>query len=293
MKRALLIPLVATVALAAAPRSAGASPLPLPLLGAEVTQRFAIEQSRTRLDLLLLPRGVLDELVRWQCGLRDLAHTASVRLAALASGGPVQIPDVRVLTTEPVLNTESSGFGWRNDPFRHRAKFHAGSDLRGKHGTPVLAAGAGVVKQVGWYGGYGNYIQIDHGGGVATAYAHLQRFLVKPGDVVIAGQAVGRMGATGRTTGVHLHFEVRLDGRPVDPVMAMTVARLRRESPLAGAIASFALSPELQSERTSAVDPPKQAASKQAAPKTQPAAPSKREGRPDRPGRVKVVRPVS
>jgi murein DD-endopeptidase MepM/ murein hydrolase activator NlpD len=287
MKRALHI-LIATAALAGASRSAGASPLPLPLLGAELTQRFAMEQSRTRLDLLLLPRGAVDELVRWQCGLRDLAHTASVRLAALAASGPVQIPDVSVLTTEPVLNTESSGFGWRDDPFRHRAKFHAGSDLRGKHGTPVLAAGAGVVKQVGWYGGYGNYIQIDHGGGVATAYAHLQRFLVKPGDVVIAGQAIGRMGSTGRATGPHLHFEVRLEGRPVDPVMAMTVARLRRESPIAGAIASFSLSPELQSDRTSVIDPPKRGPSK-----TQPAAPSKREGRPDRPGRVKIAKPVS
>jgi murein DD-endopeptidase MepM/ murein hydrolase activator NlpD len=280
MKRVLLLLIAASLA---APLAAEAAPLPR--LGVEVSQRFAIEDARPRLDLM--PRGVVDELVRAQLGLRDLAHTTTARLAALASGSEARIPDVRVLTTEPVPNSESSGFGWRDDPFRHRPKFHAGTDFRGKHGTPVHAAGDGVVRLARWYGGYGNLIQIDHGGGVVTAYAHLQRFLVKPDQVVIAGQAIGRMGATGHTTGPHLHFEVRIDGRPVDPVMAMTVARLRRESPLAGKIASFALAPELQAERTSASDPPRQPVPK---PKDKP---GKRESRPDRPGRVKVARPVS
>ncbi len=282
MKRALLILIAASLA---APLAAEAAPLPR--LGVEVSQRFASEDARPRLDLLLMPRGVVDELVRARRGLRDLAHDAGARLAALASASPVRIPDVRVLTTEPVANSESSGFGWRDDPFRHRPKFHAGTDFRGKHGTPVLAAGDGVVRLARWYGGYGNLIQIDHGGGVVTAYAHLQRFLVKPDQVVIAGQAIGRMGATGHTTGPHLHFEVRIDGRPVDPVMAMTIARLGREAPLAGQIAAFALAPELQAERTSASDPPRQPVP---APK---ARPGKREQRPDRPGRVRVAKPVS
>jgi murein DD-endopeptidase MepM/ murein hydrolase activator NlpD len=282
MKRALLLSLAA---LLAAPLAAMAAPLPR--LGVEVPQRFA-PNGNARLDLLRMPRGAIDELVRWQCGLRDLVHTAATRLAAIASQSQDRIPDVVVLTTEPVANTESSGFGWRNDPFRHRPKFHAGTDFRGKHGTPVLAAGDGVVSLARWYGGYGNFIQVDHGGGVVTAYAHLRRFLVKPGDVVVAGQAIGRMGATGRTTGPHLHFEVRLDGRPVDPVMAMTIARLRRESPLAGTLASFALSSELQSERTSAHDPPRQAL-----PKARPATPGKPESRPDRPGRVRAAKPLS
>ncbi len=283
MTRALLLSIAAVLA---TPLAAAAAPLPR--LGAEVPQRFAIEHAKARLDLLLMPRGAIDELVRWQCGLRDLVHTAATRLAAIASRSQVRIPDVAVLTTEPVANTESSGFGWRDDPFRHRPKFHAGTDFRGKHGTPVLAAGDGVVKLARWYGGYGNLIQVDHGGGVVTAYAHLQRFAVKPDDVVVAGQAIGHMGATGHATGSHLHFEVRLDGRPVDPVLAMTIGRLRRESPLAGKLASFALSPELQSERTSAHDPPRQAL-----PKPRPATPGKRESRPDRPGRMKVAKPLS
>lgn len=282
MKRALLLSIAV---LLAAPLTAAAAPLPR--LGVEVPQRFA-PSGGARLDLLLMPRGAIDELVRWQCGLRDLVHAATSRLAAIASQSQVRIPDVAVLTTEPVANTESSGFGWRDDPFRHRPKFHAGTDFRGRHGTPVLAAGDGVVKLARWYGGYGNFIQVDHGGGVVTAYAHLRRFLVKPGDVVVAGQAIGHMGATGRTTGPHLHFEVRLDGRPVDPVMAMTIARLRRESPLAGTLASFALSPELQSERTSAHDPPRRAV-----PKARPATPGKPESRPDRPGRVRAAKPLS
>lgn len=283
MKRALLALIAATLA---APLAAEAAPLPR--LGAEVPQRFEIEHAKARLDLLLMPRGVVDEIVRSQRGLRDLVHAAGLRLAGLAGRAQVRIPDVSVLTTEPVANCESSGFGWRDDPFRHRAKFHAGTDFRGNRGTPVLAAGDGVVTFARWQGGYGNLIRVDHGGGVVTAYAHLQRFLVKPGSVVIAGQAIGHMGSTGWTTGPHLHFEVRLDGRPVDPVMAMTIGRLRRDAPLAGKLASFALAPELQAERTSASDPPRQPP-----PKAAPKQPGKRESRPDRPGRVRVAKPVS
>jgi len=282
MKRTLLLIAVCL----AVPLTAAATPLPR--LSAEVPQRFAIEHTRARLDLLLMPRGVLDEVVRWQCSFRDLVYDTAGRLAALATLAQVRIPDVSVLTTEPVANTESSGFGWRDDPFRHRAKFHSGTDFRGKRGTPVLAAGDGVVKSVGWLGGYGNLVQIDHGGGVVTFYGHLQRFLVKPDEVVLAGQPIAHMGSTGWATGPHLHFEVRLDGRPVDPTMAMTIAHLRRELPLAGQLASFALSPDLQAERTSASDPPRQAPPKPAAPK-----PPKRDSRPDRPGRVKTVKPVS
>jgi murein DD-endopeptidase MepM/ murein hydrolase activator NlpD len=288
MKRVLLFLIAASLA---APLAAQAAPLPIPQLGAEVTKRFAFEQAKLRLELLLIPRGALDEIVRWQCGLRDVASGAAARLAALASGVSVRIPDVSVLTTEPVANSESSGFGWRDDPFHHRAKFHSGTDFRGKHGTAVLAAGDGVVKSTGWLGGYGNMVQIDHGGGVVTAYAHLSRFLVKRDDVVIAGQPIAKVGATGRSTGPHLHFEVRLEGRPVDPTLAMTVGRLRRELPLAGKLAAYALSPDLQSERTSAHDPPKQPLSKTKPGK--PGKPGRRDSRPDRPGRVKLAKPVS
>lgn len=291
MKR-ILLPLIAAASGAAAsgavPPAAEAAPLPVPRLGAELMQRFAVEEARARLDLRFLPRGVLEEIVRWECGLRDLAQSAANGLAALAAQAHLRVPDVSVLTAEPIANSESSGFGWRDDPFHHRAKFHSGTDFRGKRGAPVLAAGDGVVKSTGWIGGYGYIVQIDHGGGVVTAYAHLSRFLVKRDDVVTAGQPIAAVGATGRATGPHLHFEVRLDGHPVDPNLAMTVARLRRELPGAGQLASYALSPELQADRLSDHDPPRQPV-----PRGKAAAPGKRDARPDRPGRVKIAKPVS
>lgn len=228
----------------------------------------------------LVPSGLTARLVRWNIAVRDFVHdTATV----LASHAPA-LPDVSILTTEPVANTESSGFGWRDDPIRHRAKFHSGTDFRGKHGTPVLAAGPGVVVFAGRRGGYGNLIEIDHGGGVLTRYAHLRRFEAKLDSVVVAGQQIGQVGSTGRTTGPHLHFEVRLADSPVDPIAAMTVATLARENPSMGRIAAFALAPELQAEAVSKVDAPKGRHPTRAAQKP---------WRPDRPGRVRIAKPLS
>lgn len=167
-----------------------------------------------------------------------------------------EIPDLRVLTTEPVERTESSGYGWREDPINKRAKFHHGTDYRGKRGTPILAAGAGTVVFAGRRGGYGRVIFIDHGGGVVTRYAHLDKIEVKVGDAIAAGQRIGRLGSSGRTTGAHLHFEVRLAGRSVDPNTAMIVAEIARENPAAGRLAAFALAPELQEMSRDAESPP-------------------------------------
>jgi murein DD-endopeptidase MepM/ murein hydrolase activator NlpD len=157
-----------------------------------------------------------------------------------------ETPDLSVLTTEPVAKTESSGYGWREDPINKRAKFHHGTDYRGKRGTPVLAAGNGTVTFAGRRGGYGRVVFIDHGNGVITRYAHLNRIDVKVGDTLTAGQQLGQLGASGRTTGAHLHFEVRLTGRSVDPNTAMIVADIMRENPAAGRLAAYALAPELQ-----------------------------------------------
>jgi murein DD-endopeptidase MepM/ murein hydrolase activator NlpD len=228
----------------------------------------------------LVPSGIGAHFVRWQKSMRDFVHHAAHGLAYLAENAP-RIPDVSVLEIEPVANTESSGFGWRDDPIRHRPKFHSGTDFRGKHGTPVVAAGDGIVVFAGRRGGYGNLIEIDHGGGVITRYAHLRRMHAKQDAVVVAGQQIGQVGSTGRTTGPHLHFEVRLADSPVDPVTAMIVAQLVREAPEMGRIAAFALAPEVQAELASKVDPPKQRRA------------AKKESRPDRPGRVKRPKPVS
>ncbi len=157
-------------------------------------------------------------------------------------------PDLRVLTTEPVARTESSGFGWREDPIRKHRKFHHGTDYRGKPGTPILASGDGTVVFAGRRGGYGNVVFVDHGGGIVTRYAHMRRIETKVGEVVSGGARIGQLGSTGRTTGPHLHFEVRLAGRSVDPNTALAVAELMREAPGAGQLAAFALSPELMAK---------------------------------------------
>jgi murein DD-endopeptidase MepM/ murein hydrolase activator NlpD len=111
----------------------------------------------------------------------------------------------------------SSGFGVRLDPFTGRPAFHSGLDFSGSYFTPVLATGPGVVSYTGVRSGYGNTIEIDHGRGLKTRYAHLQAIGVRPGQRVAVGQRVGAMGSTGRSTGPHLHYEVWVNGRAKNP----------------------------------------------------------------------------
>jgi murein DD-endopeptidase MepM/ murein hydrolase activator NlpD len=111
----------------------------------------------------------------------------------------------------------SSGFGVRIDPFFRRPAMHTGLDFRGDSGDPVRATAAGTVAQAGWNGGYGKLIEIDHGNGLSTRYGHLSEILVREGQSVKAGQTIGRIGSTGRSTGPHLHYETRNDGDAVDP----------------------------------------------------------------------------
>lgn len=132
-------------------------------------------------------------------------------LAAIPSGRP---------TASPML---TSSYGYRRDPFNGQAAFHAGVDFPGSYGQTILAAAAGRVAYVGQRQGYGNVIEIDHGHGIMTRYAHLSGFGVRPGAVVDRGQAIARMGSTGRSTGTHLHFEVRMNGNPINPVRFLEV----------------------------------------------------------------------
>jgi murein DD-endopeptidase MepM/ murein hydrolase activator NlpD len=116
-----------------------------------------------------------------------------------------------------------SMYGYRRDPFTRRAKFHSGVDLKAKWGDPIGASAPGVVQYVGWYHGYGNWVIVDHGGGVTTHYAHLSSFDVFVGDRVERGTIVGRAGSTGRATSPHLHYEVRIDGNPVNPFQTIAL----------------------------------------------------------------------
>ncbi len=111
----------------------------------------------------------------------------------------------------------TSGFGPRSDPFHHQHKFHYGVDLGAPAGTPIGAARGGIVTHAGPAGTYGNLVIVDHGDGVTTRYAHCSTLDVAVGQNVTPGQRIGRVGSTGRSTGPHLHFEVRKGGKAIDP----------------------------------------------------------------------------
>lgn len=125
----------------------------------------------------------------------------------------------------PAAGTQiSSGFGYRSDPFAGRPAFHAGLDFKGPMGAPIFAAAKGKVAFVGRRAGYGNCVEIDHGNGLRTRYAHMSAFRARVGQPVNAGQVIGAVGSTGRSTGPHLHFEVRLHNQPVNPRPFLEVA---------------------------------------------------------------------
>lgn len=113
--------------------------------------------------------------------------------------------------------SQPGGFGVRFDPFTHRPAYHSGLDFRGAYATPILATGPGIVSYTGQRSGYGNVVEIDHGRGLKTRYAHLSAISVAPGQRVGVGQRVGAMGSTGRSTGTHLHYEVWVNGRAQNP----------------------------------------------------------------------------
>ncbi|MFN3616033.1 MAG: peptidoglycan DD-metalloendopeptidase family protein, partial [Rubrimonas sp.] len=126
----------------------------------------------------------------------------------------------------PVRNPRfTSGFGARRDPFNRRLARHDGLDMAGPVGTPVYAPAEGVVVFAGRQGGYGNLIRIRHSFGFETKYAHLNRIRVRPGQRVGRGERIGDMGNTGRSTGPHLHYEVHVNGRAVDPMKFIKAAR--------------------------------------------------------------------
>lgn len=120
----------------------------------------------------------------------------------------------------------SSGFGVRADPFLGRAAFHSGIDFERDAGDDVRTTAAGRVTNAGWSGGYGEMVEVDHGGGLVTRYGHLSSILVKTGDEVRIGSLIGRAGSTGRSTGPHLHYEIRVNGDAVDPMRFLNAGRL-------------------------------------------------------------------
>ena len=119
----------------------------------------------------------------------------------------------------------TSGFGYRRDPFNGGRRLHAGVDFAGARGTNIVAGGDGTVIYAGRHSGYGLMVEIDHGFGITTRYAHLTRMHVREGERVSRGEHIGDMGCTGRCTGTHLHYEVRRNGDPVNPMTFITAGR--------------------------------------------------------------------
>ncbi len=118
----------------------------------------------------------------------------------------------------PVVGLISDGYGRRKDPITGQPAFHRGLDLSGRRGTPIIAPADGVVVFAARSGGLGRMVRISHGFGFTTVYAHLNKILVEPGEDVRRGQQIGELGSSGRSTGPHLHYEVYVDGKTVNPL---------------------------------------------------------------------------
>ncbi len=200
--------------------------------------KLALEEDRAVLDakrderaqILAELEGVLRQKESVLNDLRgDAAHLAEIEaqlqqeesqiLAALqgsSTGGPLPTGGGQLLM--PAAGPITSGFGYRTHPIFGDRRLHTGIDISAGYGAPVVAADAGRVAYVGVMSGYGNVVVIDHGGGLGTTYNHLSAFYVGTGQQVGRGVQIGAVGCTGYCTGPHLHFEVRVNGSPVDPM---------------------------------------------------------------------------
>ena len=194
------------------------------------TQVIAVRTSQQRevKSQLLASRGSLSQKRKRQKGA--LASTREQERTFIAEANALAAEDARVrgqlAAAQGAGDTtpSSSGLIWPvngpvTSPFGYRwGRLHAGIDIGVPYGTPIHAAGAGTVVLAGWTGGYGNYTCIDHGGGMATCYGHQSSYAVSSGAQVSQGQVIGYVGNTGHSFGAHLHFEVRINGNPVDPL---------------------------------------------------------------------------
>ena len=168
----------------------------------------------------------------------DYSRPAESSRMALNSGGPVlsenSLDDAELEAQLRVIETTSdpaslptiwahmgkinNEYGFRRNPFGGRTyEFHAGMDIDGERGDEIIAPGGGKVIKAGWQGGYGNMIEIDHGNGLITRYGHMSKLQVSEGDTVVRGMVIGYVGSTGRSTGPHLHYELLLGDRSINP----------------------------------------------------------------------------
>ncbi len=188
------------------------------------SQRFAgLDNEMRYKELRKLPDGDLVKLLTQRLDLFDRQlYAQSISFDQLRAEAGKQkdklshIPSIIPIDVKDY--TMSSGYGYRRDPVYGSTKFHAGLDFAAKSGTPVYATGDGTVEAADRRSGYGNCIDISHGYNYVTRYAHLSEILVKAGDAVKRGDLIGRVGSTGKSTGPHLHYEVRFKDEPQNPV---------------------------------------------------------------------------
>jgi len=151
--------------------------------------------------------------------MRDLERNMSANERLLRDRGYVP-------TVWPVVGKLESGFGGRSNPFGGGSyEFHSGQDIEAAWGDPIVSGASGTVSFVGWQNGYGQLVVIDHGGGLTTRYGHLSHIDVTQGQTVARSQFIGRVGSTGRSTGPHLHYEVRYNDEPVNPLQYLLTSR--------------------------------------------------------------------
>ncbi len=139
-----------------------------------------------------------------------------------AGQGKQEAVKLTIPSRKPVKDfTLTSNYGVRSDPFKGRRANHKGLDMAGPIGTPIYATADGIVGRAQWLGGYGKYVEINHGNGIQTRYGHMSRLNVEANARVKSGDLIGFMGSTGRSTGSHLHYEVRIEGEAVNPIPFM------------------------------------------------------------------------
>ena len=193
------------------------------LLQIRITLEAELERSAQRYGSA--PPDVLRDTKRVFAKVREhLSKASEYEPAPVAEGADIVWPVTPQILTSP--------FGYRRDPILGGSsyRFHAGIDLGGRHGTSIVAAAGGEVIDAGWSGGHGRSIKVQHPGGLITIYSHLQRVLVREGDQVAQGQTIGLMGSSGRSTGPHLHFEVRRGNVPLDPLELLLSSRRAKKS---------------------------------------------------------------
>ena len=195
----------------------GAEPIPLESrIGA--TQQIAYYDSLARMTNSQLAADLQRKVDMLERELYVQARSYE-ELLAIAKNQEQRMENIPAI--QPVLNKDlkrmASGYGWRVDPVYHIRRFHEGMDFSAPVGTDIFATGNGTVTYAGWKQGYGETVEIDHGFGYSTRYAHCHKLFVRPGKKVKRGDVIALVGNTGKSTGPHVHYEVHYNGRPIDP----------------------------------------------------------------------------